>query len=108
MFHKAFILSELPGRMEGTFTDKDRTIPLQGECKIVPLRQAPLLGHNAVSFEFLTPPKGVGLSVELDFHALRKRLFTQVQLAPKPKISCRLKRIDLSQIPKESEVPREA
>jgi len=103
-FYKAFILSELPGRMEGTFTDKKGTIPLQGECKIVPLRQAPLLGHNAVSLEFLTPPKGVGLSVELDFHTFCKRLVATVQLAPRPRISCCLKRIDLSQIPKESEV----
>jgi hypothetical protein len=82
-------------------------VPLQGECKIVPLRQAPLLGHNAISLEFLLPPKGVGLSVELDFHSLRKRLFTKVQLAPQPKVSCRLKRIDLSQIQKESVVKRE-
>jgi len=107
-FHRAFILSELPGRMEGTFTDKERKVPLQGECKIVPLRQAPLLGHNAVCVEFLKPPKGVGLSLTLDFHALRKQLFTTLQLAPRPKLSCRLDRVDLSQIPKESVVRREA
>ncbi|HUS99240.1 MAG TPA: hypothetical protein VMY59_02870 [Candidatus Thermoplasmatota archaeon] len=101
-FYKAFILSELPGRMQGTFTDKEKTIPLEGQCKIVLLRQAPLLGHNAVNFKFLLPPKGVGVSVELDFHALRKKLSTRLQFAPRPSIHCHLKRIDFSQIPRES------
>lgn len=102
-FYKAYILSELPGRMEGTFTEKDKIIQLQGDCKIVPLRQAPLLGHNAVTIKFLRPPKGVGLSVEFDSHALQKRLLAQVQLAPRPKVCCHLNRIYLSKIPKESE-----
>jgi hypothetical protein len=106
-FYKAFILSELPGRMQGTFTDKEKTIPLQGECKIVLLRQAPLLGHNAVNIELLLPPKGVALSIELDSHALRKRLFKTLQLAPRPRINCRLKRIDLSQIQRESDLRTE-
>jgi hypothetical protein len=105
--YKAFILGELPGRMEGTFTDKNGTIPLQGDCKIVQLRQAPALGHTAVSFEFLTPPKGVGLTVDFESHRLRKRLTTRVQLAPRPRISYRLHRLDLSSIPKESVVSRD-
>jgi hypothetical protein len=106
-FYKAFILSELPGRLEGTFTDKEQTIPLQGECKIVLLRQAPLLGHNAVNLKVLLPPKGVGVSVELDFHSLNKRLFTKLQFAPRPKVNCHLKRIDFSQIARESEPQEE-
>jgi hypothetical protein len=105
--YKAFILGELPGRMEGTFTDKNGTVPLQGDCKIVQLRQAPALGHTAVSFEFLTPPKGVGLTVDFESHRLRKRLTTRVQLAPRPRISYRLHRLDLSSIPKESVVSRD-
>jgi len=106
-FYKAFILSELPGSMQGTFTDKERIIPLKGECKIVLLRQAPLLGHNAVNIELLLPPKGVALSIELDSHAFRKRLLKTLQLAPRPRINCRLKRIDLSQIQRESDLRTE-
>jgi len=104
--HTAYILSVMPGRIEGSFTDTEKTIPLQGECKMMPLRQSPILGHNAISFKILKPPQGVGLSVELDLHALQKHLFTSVQLAPRPKASWCLKRVDLSQIPKESEVRR--
>ena len=106
-FYKAFILSELPGCMQGTFTDKEKTIPLEGECKIVLLRQAPLLGHNAVNLKVLLPPKGVGVSVELDFHALRKNLFAKLQFAPRPRLHCHLKRIDFSQIPRESVAQKE-
>ncbi|MBN1861726.1 MAG: hypothetical protein JW840_09730 [Candidatus Thermoplasmatota archaeon] len=106
-FYTAYVLGIMPGRIQGTFTEKEKTISLQGDCKMMPMRQSPILGHNAISFEILKPPKGVGLAVELDFHVLRKKLFTSVQLAPRPKFFYRLKHMDLSQIPKESKVQKD-
>jgi hypothetical protein len=104
-FYKAFVLGELPGRMEGTYTDNEKTVPLNGNCKLVPLRQAPMLGHTAVSLSFLLPPQGVGLSVDIDSHRLRKKLCTSIQLAPHPALHWKLTPIDLSHISRESKEP---
>ena len=83
-FYKAFILGELPGQMEGIYQDTEKTIPLQGDCKMVLLRQAPQHGHNAIQFKFLLPPQGVGMFVDLESQILQKNLSLHLQLAPCP------------------------
>jgi hypothetical protein len=96
--HKAFVLCELPGRMEGVFQDGKKTVLLQGECKMVPLRQAPVIGHNSVVFRFLGPPDGVGVSLEVDSHFLRKQFTVDLHLAPRPVFHWNLHRIDLTKL----------
>ena len=93
-FYKAFILAEMPGKMEGTYQDNEKTVQLKGECKLMPLRQPSVLGHNAITLDILKPPKGVGLSFDVNSHYLKKRLQGQVRFIPKPKIVFRKKTID--------------
>lgn len=93
-FYKAFILAEMPGKMIGSYIDKDKKISLQGDCKLMPLRQPSTLGHNSLTINFTKPPKGIGLDVDVNSHYLRKHMTAQLHLLPKPKISCNMKKID--------------
>jgi hypothetical protein len=81
-FYKAFILCEMPGRMEGVYTDCKKNVKLKGDCKMMPLRQPSVLGHNSLRFDFLLPPKGVGIDVDLNSHYLKKRVTTRTRFAP--------------------------
>jgi len=85
-FYKAFIMCEMPARMEGIYTDNEKTVKLQGDCKIVQQRQPSILGHNSLKIEFTKPPTGVGVSFDLNSHYLKKKILTKIQLAPRPKI----------------------
>ncbi len=97
-FYKAYIICEMPGRIEGVYTDNERTVKLQGDCKIEIQRQPSILGHNSLKFDFLLPPKGVGMSVDLHSSHLGKKMFTKFQLMPYPKIKCGFRRINSSKI----------
>lgn len=99
-FYRAFIMPELPGIMEGIYTDNEKTIELKGDCKIVQQRQPSILGHNSITIDFLKPPDGVGVTLELNSHYLKKKMFTKIQLAPHPKIKLDFKRIKGSKINK--------
>jgi hypothetical protein len=101
-FYNAFILSGLPGIVEGTFTDREKTVPLKGECKMTALRQVPKLGHNAIQFSFLKPPQGIGMTIVVDSHYLKKQVVKVCQLAPRPRLHWKITDIDLSAIPKET------
>ena len=90
-FYRAFIMPEMPGRMEGFYRDKNKEIKLQGDCKIVQQRQPSKLGHNKLTFDFLKPPKGFGLSVNLDSHYLKKNIFAKLHLLPKPSMNLKVK-----------------
>ncbi|HVQ01649.1 MAG TPA: hypothetical protein VMT57_09075 [Candidatus Thermoplasmatota archaeon] len=100
--YNAYILCELPGEMKGSFTDQGKTIPLTGQCKMVPLRQAPRNGHTAVQFKFIKPPQGIGMMVTVDSHHFKKHIAKTVQLSPRPKIRWDISEIDLSKIPEET------
>jgi len=93
-FHKAWILCEMPGRMEGVYMDGNKTIKLKGDCKIVPLRQPSYLGHNSLTFNFLKPPKGVGINIDLDSHYLKKQIAAKLHLVPRPRFSFSMKKLD--------------
>ena len=97
-FYKAFVMCEMPSRMMGVYTDNERTVKLQGDCKIVQQRQPSILGHNSLKFDFLLPPKGVGMSVDLHSSYLGKKMFTKFQLMPYPKIKCGFRKINSSKI----------
>jgi hypothetical protein len=91
-FYRAFIMPEIPGRMEGTFSDGKETEKLEGDCKIVQQRQPSKLGHNSLKINFIKPPKGIGLSLDLNSHFLKKKVFSKIQLAPNIKIKFDIKR----------------
>jgi hypothetical protein len=92
-FYRAFILPELPARMKCIFEDNEKKLELEGDAKIAPQRQPSKLGHNSLEIEFIKPPKGVGISFELDAHYIKKKIFTQIKLAPRPRIKMNLKEI---------------
>ncbi len=92
-FYKAFILSEMPGNMEGEYTDGKKTLKLQGDCKMMPLRQPSILGHNELKILFTKPPNGIGIDVVFDSHYLKKHLETGIQFKMKPKIKFNIQRL---------------
>jgi hypothetical protein len=92
-FYKAWILCEMPGKMEGIYSDVNKTVPLNGDCKIVPLRLPSVLGHNSISFNFLFPPKGLGFNINLISHYLNKNIYTKIHLIPRPFFRFKIKKI---------------
>jgi hypothetical protein len=96
----SYIICEAPGKVEGYYFDGEKEIKLNGICKIEPQRQISKLGHNSLELEFLLPPKGIGVSFNLDSHFFRKKILTNIQLAPRPKINFSFDRIDASKIHK--------
>lgn len=85
-FYRAFIMPEMPGKIEGFYTDNAGMTELKGNCKIVQQRQPSKLGHNSLKIDFIKPPKGIGIAFDLDSHYLKKKIYTKLQLAPKLKI----------------------
>lgn len=97
-----FVICEAPGIVEGYYQDGKEKTKLSGICKIEPQRQTSVIGHNSLQIDFLKPPKGIGISLNLDSHHLRKKIYTKIQLAPRPKIKCSFKRINSSKINKKT------
>ena len=97
-FYRAFIMPEMPGRMKGIYKDNNKTVELEGDCKIVQQRQPSKLGHNSLIIDFIKPPKGVGININLESHYLKKDIFTKIQLAPTPKFSFNYKNINLDKL----------
>ena len=92
-FIKAWILCELPAKMEGYYTDKNGKINLKGDCKIVPLRVPTSFGHNSLKLNFLLPPRNFGLKINIDSHYLKKQIRSNIQIAPKPKFKFQVNKI---------------
>ena len=95
-----FVICEAPGIVDGFYFDCKKEIKLNGICKIEPQRQVSRVGHNSLKIDFLKPPKGVGITMDFDSHYFKKKIKTNIQLAPIPKIKCNCKRIDPSKIHK--------
>ena len=95
-----YSIIEAPGVVEGFYSDGKEKIKLTGICKIEIQRQVSRFGHNMLKLDFLLPPKGVGITIDLDSHLLEKKISTKVQLAPSPKIKFNIKRIDRTKIHK--------
>lgn len=91
-FYRAFIMPEIPGRMKGIFKNDKKTLELEGDCKIVQQRQPSKLGHNSLKIDFIKPPKGIGISFDLNSHFLKKKMFSKIQLVPNPKIKLSVKK----------------
>ena len=104
-FYNAFVLCELPGRVEGLYSDHEKRIPLRGFCKSVPQRQTPRIGHNSVTLSFAKPPNGIGVKIELESHRLKRKCIGTIQLASHPQCYISFPKIDLSKIPRETILP---
>jgi len=89
-----YVICEAPGFVEGFYADEKEKIKLSGICKIELQRQISIVGHNTLKLDFLKPPKGVGITMDLDSHYFKKKIKTKIQLAPSPKIKIDFKRID--------------
>jgi hypothetical protein len=92
------VICEAPGVVEGFSFDGDKKIKLNGICKIEPQRQISVLGHNSLKIDLVLPPNGLGMSFNFESHFLRKKLFTNIQIAPRANIQFHLNKIDISKI----------
>jgi len=96
----ALAICEAPGVVEGHHFNGEKKTKLSGISKIEPQRQISTIGHNSLKLDFLLPPKGVGISMDLKSHLFKKKIFISIRLAPSPKVKCHFKRIDSSKIHK--------
>lgn len=85
-YWQGYILLEAPGIVEGYYSDGDKKIELKGIAKIEPQRQVSIFGHNSLKLNFLLPPKGLGITFDIDSHFLRKKLKGNIQLIPHLKL----------------------
>jgi hypothetical protein len=99
-FYRAYILCQLPGRVEGTFTEDRHVTKLQGLCKNVPLRESPRKGHAALRFTFLQPPQGMGLIIDRESHRTKRKSQTIIQLAPRLRLCRKTEPLDVTKIPR--------
>lgn len=87
-FYKSFILAEMPGKMNGAYYEhEEKKMRLEGDCKLMPLRIPSKLGHNALTINFLKPPRGLGMDFDFNSHYFKKRINGKVHLFPKPRCS---------------------
>jgi hypothetical protein len=88
-----FVTCEAPGTVKGYYMNDKEKILLSGKCKIEPQRQASILSHNSLRIDILKPPRGVGISLDVDSHYLEKRITARLQFLPKPILRFSCKRI---------------
>lgn len=93
-------ICEAPGIVEGNYFDSVKKIKLSGICKMEAQRQISKIGHNSLKIDFLLPPKGVGISMDLKSHFFKKKMFICIRLAPSPKIKLDYGRIEESKVHK--------
>ena len=86
--------------VDGYYFDGIKRMKLSGICKIEPQRQISLIGHSSLKVDFLLPPEGVGISMNLDSHFFKKKIFISIRLALSPKIKFNFSRVDSSKIHK--------
>lgn len=86
----AMVICEAFGNVKGKYTKGNTEIILNGNAKIEPQRQVSILGHNSLTIDFKKPPKGVGLSCEIDSNFLNKKISAKLQFAPRPFIKFKI------------------
>jgi hypothetical protein len=90
------VICEAPGITKGYYRNDKEEIPLTGIGKIESQRQVSILGHNSLRIDILKPPKGVGISIEIDSHYMKKKITAQLQLIPKPILRFRFSKTNKS------------
>jgi len=91
-----FVTCEAPGTVMGYYMNEKEKIPLSGKCKIEPQRQVSIIGHNSLRIDLLKPPRGIGISLEIDSHYLKKKVTVHLQLVPQLTLRFNCKRIEAS------------
>ena len=92
-YYLGLVICEAPGIVEGYYSDGKNKININGIAKIEPQRQVSILGHNILKIDFVKPPKGIGVSFDLNSNLIKKEIFTSIQLFPRPKINFKIKKI---------------
>jgi len=92
-YYLGLVICEAPGIVEGYYYDGKNKININGFAKIEPQRQVSMLGHNMLKIDFVKPPKGMGISFNLNSNLLKKEIFTSIQLFPRPKIKFKTEKI---------------
>lgn len=87
----AFVICESVGVVEGYYFDGEKKTILNGKCRIEPQRQVSVFGHNTIRFDFIKPPKGFGVTAELDSHFLKRNIKTKIHLLPNFSIKFKVK-----------------
>jgi hypothetical protein len=90
----ALDICEAPGIVEGYHYNGDKKTKITGICKIEPQRQISILGHNSLRVDILKPPKGLGCSLDFESHFFNKRISTEIQLLPNPKLKLSFNKIN--------------
>ncbi len=83
-----FVTCEAPGIVQGFYQNGGERVLLSGKCKIEPQRQASIIGHNTLRIDLVKPPRGVGISLEIDSHYLRKKMTVSLEFLPRPTMRC--------------------
>jgi hypothetical protein len=97
-----FGIYESLGNIEGYYFDGEKKIELKGIAKVEPQRQASRSGHNLLEINVIRPPKGLGISLNLESHKLKKCLYTNIQLAPKIKLKFKTDKLKIPERKKET------
>ena len=92
-YYLGLVICEAPGIVEGYYSDGKNKINIMGLAKIEPQRQVSILGHNILKIDIVKPPKGIGVSFDLNSNLLKKEIFAGIQLFPRPKINFKTKKI---------------
>ena len=87
-------ICESPGTVEGYYEDSTGKTILNGFCKIEPQRQISILGHNQLTFDFIKPPKGIGINCQMTSHYLKKQGQFGLSFTPWPHLKAKLTKID--------------
>jgi hypothetical protein len=96
-YWKAFVICESPGTVKGSYKNDNQKITLNGICKIEPQRQVSIFGHNSLELDFIKPPKGVGIKLDLYSHFLNKYISSRIQLSPKINIKIKVKETSINE-----------
>jgi len=94
-FYPGYSFFEAPGNVSGYYFDGTKKIELHGLCKMESKRVISKIGHNSLKLDFVLPPKGIGISFDFDSHLLNKKIFSKIQLAPRPKINFKINKINI-------------
>jgi len=92
-YWRCFAICEAPGVMEGYYYNDSEQVKLKGICKIEPQRQVSILGHNTLRVDITKPPRGLGVSKEIESHLLKKHVKVDLRLLPRPGFNWLFRRI---------------
>jgi hypothetical protein len=97
-FWLGLAICEAPGIISGWYTDGVQRIPISGVCKIEPQRELSTMGHNVLKIDCMLPPRGFGLSFNLESHFFKKKIHAHLQFVPRLSRGWKMQRIDPSAI----------